>query len=152
VAGRSDDADEDVARIVAFFRFFWWEWAHRLSRSGLMEEASGLSLPHSAQLIVVRLRAAGPANVSELAEMLQLDRSTVSRQVRPLQAQGLVRPAPPTDRRANRLELSPTGDRAARAMEKVWHREWSRALADLSAGERTQLAGLLDKVRQGMSP
>lgn len=151
MAGASDDGDEDVAQIVAFFRFFWWEWAHRLSRSGLMEEASGLSLPHSAQLIVVRLRAAGSANVSELAEMLQLDRSTVSRQVRPLQEQGLVRPAPPTDRRANRLELSAAGDRAARAMEEVWRREWSRALADLSAGERTQLAGLLDKVRQGMA-
>lgn len=148
---RSDDAD-DVARIVAFFRFFWWEWAHRLSRSGLLEEASGLSLPHSAQLIVVRLRAAGPANVSELADMLQLDRSTVSRQVRPLQRQGLVRAAAPTDRRANRLELSPAGDRAARAMERVWHREWQQALADLDDRERAQLAGLLDKVRQGMVP
>lgn len=151
MAPARDDAD-DVARIVAFFRFFWWEWAHRLSRSGLLEEASGLSLPHSAQLIVVRLRTAGPANVSELADMLQLDRSTVSRQVRPLEEQGLVRPATPTDRRANRLELSPAGRGAARAMERVWRREWERALALLDDRERSQLAGLLEKVRLGMTP
>jgi DNA-binding MarR family transcriptional regulator len=141
-----------VTRIVAFFRFFWWEWAHRLSRSGMLERASGLDLPHSAQLILVRLRAVGSANVSELADMLDLDRSTVSRQIRPLKDHGLVRQTISGDRRANRIELSTTGARAAQAMEAVWRQEWERALAPLDATQRSTLATLLDQVRTGMTP
>ncbi len=148
---RGADPDDDVTRVVAFFRFFWWEWAHRLSRSGLLEEASGLALPHSAQLIVVRLRAAGSSSVSELADMLDLDRSTVSRQIQPLKELGLVRRATSGDRRANRIELSATGDRAARAMEGVWRREWERALAILDAEQQSTLATLLEQVRVGMT-
>jgi DNA-binding MarR family transcriptional regulator len=149
----SGEADpDDVTRVVAFFRFFWWEWAHRLSRSGMLEEASGLDLPHSAQLILVRLRSVGSATVSELADMLDLDRSTVSRQIRPLKELGLVRRATSGDRRANRIELSVTGDDAARAMDGIWRREWERALGGLDPVQLSTLATLLERVREGMSP
>ncbi|MBV2152265.1 MarR family winged helix-turn-helix transcriptional regulator [Kitasatospora sp. SUK 42] len=68
------------------------------------------ALDRAAYLLLDRLERHGPANVKALAEALGVDSSTVTRQVAPLVAAGLVgRVQDPADRRAVRLALTPGG-------------------------------------------
>ncbi|MFE7588151.1 MarR family winged helix-turn-helix transcriptional regulator [Kitasatospora sp. NPDC001261] len=67
-------------------------------------------LDRAAYLLLDRLERHGPANVKALAEALGVDSSTVTRQVAPLVAAGLVgRVQDPADRRAVRLALTSHG-------------------------------------------
>ncbi|WP_051830450.1 MULTISPECIES: MarR family winged helix-turn-helix transcriptional regulator [Streptomyces] len=68
------------------------------------------ALDRAAYLLLDRLERHGPANVKALAESLGVDSSTVTRQVAPLVAAGLVgRVQDPADRRAVRLALTAHG-------------------------------------------
>ncbi|MFJ2864820.1 MarR family winged helix-turn-helix transcriptional regulator [Kitasatospora sp. NPDC087314] len=68
------------------------------------------ALDRAAYLLLDRLERHGPVNVKALAESLGVDSSTVTRQVAPLVAGGLVgRVQDPADRRAVRLALTPVG-------------------------------------------
>ncbi|MGW4895077.1 MarR family winged helix-turn-helix transcriptional regulator [Kitasatospora sp. NPDC004240] len=68
------------------------------------------ALDRAAYLLLDRLERHGPANVKALAEALAVDSSTVTRQVAPLVADGLVgRVQDPADRRAVRLALTALG-------------------------------------------
>ncbi|MEV7183700.1 MarR family transcriptional regulator [Kitasatospora sp. NPDC093102] len=68
------------------------------------------ALDRAAYLLLDRLERHGPANVKALAEALGVDSSTVTRQVAPLVAAGLVgRVQDPADRRAVRLALTSHG-------------------------------------------
>ncbi|MBD0689330.1 MarR family winged helix-turn-helix transcriptional regulator [Streptomyces sp. CBMA123] len=68
------------------------------------------ALDRAAYLLLDRLERHGPANVKALAEALGVDSSTVTRQVAPLVAAGLVgRVQDPADRRAVRLALTSCG-------------------------------------------
>ncbi|KJS58817.1 MarR family winged helix-turn-helix transcriptional regulator [Streptomyces rubellomurinus] len=70
----------------------------------------GGTLDRAAYLLLDRLERHGPANVKALADALGVDSSTVTRQVAPLVAAGLVgRVQDPADRRAVRLALTPVG-------------------------------------------
>src|ERR1700761_4947179 len=64
----------------------------------------------SAHLLITRLAAEGPVRASELAEKVQADPSTVSRQVASLVKSGYVeRRADPVDGRASLLVLTDRG-------------------------------------------
>ena len=68
------------------------------------------TLDRAAYLLLDRLERHGPANVKALAEALGVDSSTVTRQVAPLVAAGLVgRVQDPADRWAVRLALTSCG-------------------------------------------
>ncbi|MGW6918486.1 MarR family winged helix-turn-helix transcriptional regulator [Kitasatospora sp. NPDC054939] len=70
------------------------------------------ALDRAAYLLLDRLERHGPSNVKALADTLAIDSSTVTRQVAPLVAAGLVgRVQDPADRRAVRLALTPLGCR-----------------------------------------
>ncbi|WP_051838468.1 MarR family winged helix-turn-helix transcriptional regulator [Streptomyces sp. NRRL WC-3742] len=68
------------------------------------------ALDRAAYLLLDRLDRHGPANIKALADALGVDSSTVTRQMAPLVASGLVgRVQDPADRRAVRLALTPHG-------------------------------------------
>ena len=96
---------------------------------------------------LVRLdEAAGPVRVSDLAASLELDLSTVSRQVRQLVDAGLVtRVSDPDDGRASRLSLSPRGRDVLEAVKRSRRSVLAGTLAQWSAEERCALA---DAVRR----
>lgn len=84
----------------------------------------------------------------ELAERLQLDKSTVSRLVAGLEARGLlVRERDPGNRRIVRLSLTPAGRRLHLDLADAMHARQRCVLAGMTASERaalgTGLAGLL---------
>jgi len=86
----------------------------------------GLTVTQYAALMTLA-RADGALAIGELASRLQMDRSTTSRLLAPLQREGLVaQPAPPagsgarTDHRARLLRLTPRGERRLRAAVPAW--------------------------------
>jgi DNA-binding MarR family transcriptional regulator len=103
---------------------------------------------------LVALRAVerhGPIAVSDVARRLELDQSTASRQIRPLEAEGLVtRSVDPADRRAARLAITPKGRRLLDRVREVPLNDYAVALGDWSAADRVTLAQLLDRLREGL--
>jgi DNA-binding MarR family transcriptional regulator len=77
--------------------------------------------------ILARLNRKGPLTINALAAGLVMDRTTLGRNIRPLQRDGLVAIGPgETDRRKKELRLTPAGS----ARFAVAQKEWTKAQAD----------------------
>ncbi|MFE7188446.1 MarR family winged helix-turn-helix transcriptional regulator [Kitasatospora sp. NPDC057541] len=120
-----------------------------------MEQVRGsdgvAALVRAAYLLLERLERLGPANVKALADALGVDSSTVTRQVAPLVAAGLVgRVQDPADRRAVRLALTPLG--AGRLSEvRAGRAELTRRLvADWPPEEQRAFCALLARFNHSM--
>ena len=92
----------------------------------------------------------GSPRVSEVAEQLGLDLSTVSRQVAALRAAGLLRSTPdPADARSHRLHLSAEGLDHLRAERDRLVERLTGLLGDWDDEEVAALAALLRKLAAG---
>ena len=107
--------------------------------------------------IVARLVRRGPSSIGDLARDLVLDRTTLGRNLRPLERDGLVvLAADPVDRRTRLLTATPAGKAcyeqalpawkaAQQAFERAFGRSQSAALRDLMrAVTRTSLEAPAD--------
>jgi DNA-binding MarR family transcriptional regulator len=83
--------------------------------------------------IMARLLEEGPATISRLAARLAMDRTTLARELRPLEERGLVAVAVAADRRARRVELTPAGEAAVAAARPLWRDVQRRVRAELGA-------------------
>ncbi|MGZ4589629.1 MAG: MarR family winged helix-turn-helix transcriptional regulator [Actinomycetes bacterium] len=100
----------------------------------------------AAIIILSRLKENGSVRLSELANDLMLDISTVSRQARALEDRGLVcRAEDPADRRAVRLDLAPAGREVLAAAWKRRHDWLAESLADWSPDDRVALSATLTR-------
>jgi len=71
--------------------------------------------------ILARLRRRGPMTINALAAEMVMDRTTLGRNVRPLQRDGLIAVvAGKADRRSKELRLTPAGLARAREGRKGW--------------------------------
>lgn len=84
--------------------------------------------------LLVVLALEGPTPLSRLADHLGTERTTLTRNVRPLIARGLVRIARDRDRRLQLVEATPMGVAAARKAVPRW-REAQRSIAGLLTPE-----------------
>ena len=105
------------------------------------------ALDRSAYVILRLLQAAGPLNVSALADRLNLDGSTVTRQVTALEKDGLVRRTPdPTDGRGTVIAPTDSGLGQVDAVRKARREVYDVVLGDWSADDRAQLAAVLERL------
>lgn len=112
----------------------------------LLMAKAGVRLERSAYWVISRLGDAGASRLSDLAPLLGIELSTVSRQVQALEQQGLVqRTADAADRRAVRLELTPLGKRTLSKLRQSRRQLMAVALADWSEDDKDDLARLLDR-------
>jgi DNA-binding MarR family transcriptional regulator len=106
----------------------------------------------SAVVLLARLHEHGPLRLSDLAALLFLDVSTVSRHARSLEDRGFVaRADDPDDGRAVRLRLTPGGERV---LEKAFanRQAWlDGCIADWSDDERRRLAEDLDRLADALT-
>ncbi|MBM0278121.1 MarR family winged helix-turn-helix transcriptional regulator [Micromonospora tarensis] len=108
-------------------------------------------LDRAAYVILRHLDSAGPQNVSALAAQLNLDGSTVTRQVSALQRDGLITRAPdPTDGRGTVISPTPTGLQRMAAVQTARTRLYGDMLADWSDDDRATLAALLGRLNQAL--
>jgi len=116
----------------------------------LARERTGLSRAQCRVLGALAMRGE-PMSQAELAQHLELSPMTVGGLCERLEAAGWVRrPASPVDRRAKEVQLAEGAEKALDAALKISDGVQARALAALSAEERTQLITLLIKARQGL--
>jgi DNA-binding MarR family transcriptional regulator len=96
----------------------------------LMGRAAKVQLEEQLHLTLAMIGTGQPIRVSDLAALLDVERSTVSRRVTELVALGLVdRAADPDDGRAAALTLTRAGQRALTRIQDAWY----HTLADLTA-------------------
>lgn len=107
---------------------------------------AGMRLDRSAYVLLATL-AAEPRRIGELAELLSLDVSTVSRQVHALEEAGLARREPlPGDRRGSLLVATDAGEVAVDAQRRARRELFAELLADTSPAELETVAQLLHRL------
>jgi len=96
--------------------------------------------------ILSRLRRAGPMTINELAALLVMDRTTLGRNILPLQRDGLIEVAPgTTDRRRHELRATEAGIERHRAALERWD-EAQKRFGTVFGDERA--AALRDLLRE----
>ncbi|MCX4452548.1 MarR family transcriptional regulator [Streptomyces sp. NBC_01728] len=108
---------------------------------------AGLPLDRAAVALLRQVADSGSLRPSELANLLSVEASHVTRQVQQLEKAGhLTRVPDPNDRRAQRIELTPTGRDAVDRVREASCRGMTVALADWSPEELRQLATLCHRL------
>ncbi|TDC37363.1 MarR family transcriptional regulator [Micromonospora sp. 15K316] len=104
-------------------------------------------LDRAAYVILRHLADAGPQNVSALAARLNLDGSTVTRQVSAMQRDGLiVREPDPRDGRGMVVSATPTGLQRMAAVQAARTRLYGDILAGWAPEDRDTLADMLHRL------
>jgi DNA-binding MarR family transcriptional regulator len=104
------------------------------------------ALDRAAYVILRRLQRDGSQNVSALAAGLNLDGSTVTRQVTALQKDGLIeRQADPRDGRGTVIEATARGLQQVDAVREARRALYGTVLRDYSGPERRELAVALER-------
>ncbi|MCW2960033.1 MAG: transcriptional regulator MarR family [Thermoleophilia bacterium] len=139
------ESSDSVGRIERAMRSFKRLGdAQRVQRG--WRSATGIELDATGLLALMRIDEHGSLRLTELAPLLWLDLSVVSRKVRQLEEMGLVMRTPdPADARASQLKATPSG--AATVARMMSHR---RDMLEATVGtwteaDREQLAELLER-------
>jgi DNA-binding MarR family transcriptional regulator len=105
------------------------------------------ALDRAAYVILRHLQHDGPQNVSALAARLNLDGSTVTRQVTALQRDGLVeRRRDPHDGRGTVIEATNRGIAQVDAVRQARRALYDKVLHDWSPEQRADLARTLERL------
>jgi DNA-binding MarR family transcriptional regulator len=100
--------------------------------------------------ILARLQRKGAMTINALAAELVMDRTTLGRNILPLQRDGLVSVGPgKSDRRARDLRLTPAGIARFRAGRKGWEKAQARFEKSFGAVRAKDLRTLLHEVAAG---
>lgn len=98
-----------------------------------------------AQFSLLRhLRRLDQPSISTLAEAMGLDRSTLGRNLRVLEAEGLVALAEGQDQRNRIVLLTEQGQARLQAAEPAWEQAQSDLIDTLGEGRRDELVRLLE--------
>jgi len=97
--------------------------------------------------ILSRLRHVGPMSINALANLLVMDRTTLGRNILPLQRDGLIEVAPSRDdRRRHELRLTAAGVKMHREAVAHWEEAQQRFNAVFGAERAAALRELLREV------
>lgn len=113
----------EAARVCACFNF------RKASRAvtqlfDAVLQPSGL---RSTQFVIlVRIGADGRPNLPDLARHLNVDRTTLTRNLQPLAREGLLRISEGREERASIVRLTPKGERALAATVPLWEKAQKR--------------------------
>jgi DNA-binding MarR family transcriptional regulator len=103
----------------------------------------GLKATQFSLLVAAALR--GPINVSQLAELMVMDRTTLTRNLKPLQKQGLLQVVPGRDRRTRVVTLTAAGEKMLEQALPLWERAQHTVVEGLG---QERFAGLLGDLQQ----
>jgi DNA-binding MarR family transcriptional regulator len=117
----------------------------------LLKEHTGLRITQVVMLVTVHL--AGPQTINDMAERLVLDRTTLTRNLKPLEHEGLLTIAPGADQRTRVVSLTAKGEQKLIEVLPLWEQaqaamvEWVGP--DQFAGWLDQLAALTAHAQKG---
>lgn len=97
--------------------------------------------------ILAKLRRQGPMTINALADELVMDRTTLGRNILPLEREGLISVAPGRrDRRSKDLQLTEAGVERLQAAREGWREAQCRFVAAFGAERSVELRALLGQV------
>ena len=123
--------------------------AQRVGRHG-----DGLTLPldRATYWMLGRLHGEGPMRLSDLAGCVQLDTSTVSRQVAAAVQAGLIqREADQVDGRAHRLRITSRGEELLMAAKAARRQVFRQVLDEWPPEDQQWFASLLERFNAGLA-
>jgi DNA-binding MarR family transcriptional regulator len=101
--------------------------------------------------ILAKLNRHGPLTINALADDMVMDRTTLSRNILPLERDGLIKIEPTSDRRAKELHLTKAGKKRLHEALKVWSQAQARFEASYGVKRAAELRSLLRAVVSGQS-
>src|SRR5438445_13793432 len=94
--------------------------------------------------ILARLKRKGPLTINALAEDMVMDRTTLGRNILPLERDGLITIEPvASDRRSKELHLTKAGDKRFEAARQGWMKAQARIESAFGSKRTSELSGLL---------
>ena len=120
----------------------------RLMRRDFLSRARGLGLTPALTRLLFYVHREPGSRQADLAQLLDVTPVTLCRMVDRLAARGYARRRPdPTDRRAVRVYVAPSGAPLVARMAKIAELTNARALRGLAPAERTTVVRLLARLR-----
>src|SRR5689334_49610 len=120
----------------------------RMLRTEFDRRVRRLGITRAQWLVLTRLHRRPGASLSELAEMMEVEKATAGRMIDRLVDNGWVeRRTARDDRRVKRVYLTEDAERVHKRVWRVAEQTVDAALAELSGRERTQLMSLLQTVK-----
>ena len=99
------------------------------------------------QFVLLRaLERIGEASISELAEAVALERSTLGRNIRLLEQRELVQLTGGSDQRTQQIRLTTAGKKMIARAVPHWEGVQARLAKQFSAAQKAQLFALLDQI------
>ncbi|WP_371664431.1 MarR family winged helix-turn-helix transcriptional regulator [Streptomyces sp. NBC_00280] len=121
--------------------------AYHARQHGLLRKLAGVPLERSAVVLLRQIADSEPLRPGELANLLAVEASHITRQVQQLQKAGYVTRVPdPDDRRAQRIQLTAAGEDAVVRIREVSCRSMRRALEGWSPHELRRLTAFVDRM------
>lgn len=121
--------------------------ANHARQHGRLRELAGISLERSAVVLLRQIADSEPLRPGELANLLAVEASHITRQVQRLQEAGYVTRVPdPEDRRAQRIRLTAAGEAAVVRIREVKCHTMRMALEGWSPQELRRLAAFVDRM------
>lgn len=148
-------AVSSVAPVVVDLELALTQLARRVVGLRVSEHlaGTGITLDKAGYGVLTVVSMLEPARVSDVASRLNLDLSTVSRQVAHLERSGLVgRQADPDDGRASRLSTTARGHDVLDRVRQSRQRLLADALAGWSQDDRRHLASLTTRLVGDLAP
>ena len=97
--------------------------------------------------ILAKLKRHGPLTINALADQMVMDRTTLGRNILPLDRDGLIEIQPvASDRRAKELHLTNAGEKRLQAALKAWAQAQTQFEATFGTKRASELRGLLRSV------
>jgi len=89
--------------------------------------------------ILVGLHVRGPVNVQAFSDLLKMDRSTLTRNLGPLERQGLICITTGSDRRSRTITLTDVGEELVQQAVPLWQQLQQRLVNGLGSDQADQL-------------
>jgi MarR family transcriptional regulator, transcriptional regulator for hemolysin len=120
----------------------------RLLRTVFERRVRSFGLTRAQWLVIARVHRRPGLSQSEIADLLEIEKAPAGRLIDRMQAKGwLERRADRSDRRINRLHLTPKAKRLHGAIWPLAETTVDEALGDLSPEERRRLTALMTRVK-----
>jgi DNA-binding MarR family transcriptional regulator len=112
--------------------------------------SSGLKISQFSLLGFVT--AEGPVSIGRLSDLLATDRTTLTRNLRPLLQNGLIERAPSGDKRRRELLATPAGRTLFKRALPLWAAAEQEVRAAMGAKLTADLHGALDRSMEKLAP
>jgi DNA-binding MarR family transcriptional regulator len=120
----------------------------RLLRTVFERRVRAFGLTRAQWLVIARMRRRPGLSQSEIADLLEIEKASAGRLIDRMEAKGwLQRRDDASDRRINRLHLTPEAEQLHAAIWPIAEATVDTALGDLSTEERRLLTGLMTRVK-----